>query len=396
MSLSVCCASANPGRAAAALATLRASADEVLVAIDVSGGEQDLAPLLSVADRVFEIELEGFPEPALAWLHEQCSGEWIMRLDDDEVPSATLLGELPELLRARDVVQYWLARRWLFPDRERWLQAWPWFPDFQGRLVRNDPQIFFPGLCHSTIALVRPARYLESALYHAPHLLANRAQREERVRRYLALESSLRVTTTDPHLWSYYLPEHDSRALEAAVAVDPEDRPMIEALLTPAPEPRNSRNSEPPAAPVRRAGREEVRARWAASDLDEGAYRASIRAIDRHRRLIAGEHRPFRVRVRNEGDAWWPGGEDRLPLIRVAYRWLNPQGETTEREGIRTALPQSLAPGESCLLAMNVTAPVQPGPYTLRADLVHEGVRWFECECDPVEMLVSGVGSQRR
>ena len=38
---------------------------------------------------------------------------------------------------------------------------WPWFPDFQGRLLRNDAQLWFPGLCHSSVALTMPARYLD-------------------------------------------------------------------------------------------------------------------------------------------------------------------------------------------------------------------------------------------
>jgi hypothetical protein len=86
-----------------------------VVAVDVSGGEQDLTPLGAIVDRMFEIELDTFPEPAMAWLHAQCSAEWILRVDDDEVLSTGLLEQLPELTRARDVVQYWLARAVALP-----------------------------------------------------------------------------------------------------------------------------------------------------------------------------------------------------------------------------------------------------------------------------------------
>jgi hypothetical protein len=153
MSLSICCATANPDRAAAVLSTLREVADEIVVAVDVSGGEQDLTPLGAVADRLFEIELDMFLETAMTWLHAQCSADWILRVDDDEVLSADLLEQLPELTLARDVVQYWFARRWLYPDAGHWLEEWPWFPDFQGRLVRNDTRLWFPGLCHSSVVL---------------------------------------------------------------------------------------------------------------------------------------------------------------------------------------------------------------------------------------------------
>jgi hypothetical protein len=387
VSLSICCATANPGRAAIVLSTLREVADEIVVAVDVSGGEQDLSPLGVVADpdRLFQIELDTFPESSMAWLHAQCSAEWILRVDDDEVVSAGLIEQLPELTRARDVVQYWLARRWLYPDAGHWLDQWPWFPDFQGRLVRNDIQLWFPGLCHSSVVLTPPARYLDSGIYHLAHLLCSREERERKVERYLEVDRTLRVTGADPYLSSYYLPERHPHARSAAV--DARDRDAIETLLLGPSEPGTRAATAPHAPHVPRA---EVQARWAARDFDDAAYRATIQPIDVHRRLVANEHRPFRVSVRNEGTEWWPGGgEDRRPLIRVAYRWLTPQGITVESEGHRTALPHPLSPGESCLVTMNVTSPPVAGRYMLAPDLVHEHVRWFRCESQPVEILVT-------
>jgi hypothetical protein len=386
MPLSICCATAQPSRAAAVLTPLRAVADEIVVAVDVSGGESDLTPLSAVADRLFQIELGTFPEPAMAWLHAQCSAEWILRIDDDEILSASLLEQLPELSQARDVVQYWLARRWVYPDPSHWLEEWPWFPDFQGRLVRNDAQLWFPGLCHSNVALTPPVRYLDSGLYHLAHLLSSREQRERKVERYLNVDPALRVSGADPYLGTYYLPE---RHPEARIkTVDPGDRDAIESVLMASGghSNRQARTKAPAARPVTRA---EVQARWAERDFDDGGYRASIKAVDVHRRLVAGDHRPFRVCVRNEGTEWWPGGgEDRRPLIRVAYRWLTLEGVAVESEGHRTALPHPLAPGESCVVAMNVTAPPAAGRHLLAPDLVHEHVRWFKCQARPVEMLV--------
>jgi hypothetical protein len=392
MSLSICCATANPRRAAAALRTLRAVADEIVVAVDVSGGERDLTPLGAVADRLFQIELDTFPEPAMAWLHAQCSAEWILRVDDDEVVSASLLERLPELTRARDVVQYWPARRWLYPDAGHWLEEWPWFPDFQGRLVRNDARLWFPGLCHSSVALTPPVRYLDSGIYHLAHLLSTREERERKVERYLEVQPTLRVTGADPYLSSYYLPERHPGARQAVV--DTRDRDAIDTLLAQPGEP----GADPAAATrAQYVPRAEVQARWAARDLEEAAYRATIQPVDVHRQLVAGDHRPFRVSVQNAGTEWWPGGgEDRRPLIRVAYRWLTPQGTVIEPEGVRTALPHPLEPGASCVVAMNVTAPTVAGSYLLAPDLVHEHVRWFQSQAQPVEILVTTPRAVRR
>jgi hypothetical protein len=383
--LSICCLTANPARAAATLAGVRGLADEIVVAVDVSRGEQDLAPLQAVADRLFAIELDAYLEQVMVWLHEQCSADWILRLDDDEVLGRSLLERLPELMRARDVVQYWIARRWLHEDPGHWLDQWPWFPDFQGRLVRNDGQLWFPGLCHSSIALTLPARYLEDGIYHLVHLLSDRRERERKVARYHSIDPALRVTAADAQLSSYYVPEQHTDIRRAAV--DPRDRPLIDAVL------RGSTDLPTPLAPpdAERVSRAETQARWAERDFDESGYRARIEPVDVYRRLLVGDHRPFRVRVRNEGSEWWPGGEDRQPLIRVSYRWLAQDGTPLDGEGHRTVLSQPLAPGEECLVEMNVTAPAGAGRYMLAADLVHEHVRWFQCGSPPIEMVVAAA-----
>jgi hypothetical protein len=374
---------ANPSRAAAVLAGLRQIADEIVVAVDVSGGEQDLSPLSTIADRLLEIELGTFAETAMAWLHAQCSADWILRIDDDEIVDARLLEQLPELMRARDVIQYWLARRWLCPDSRHYLDEWPWFPDFQGRLVRNDAQLWVPGLCHSSVALTLPVRYLDSGLYHLVLLQADCHERERKLERYRSVDETLRVTAADPYLETYYLPERRPDARTAAV--DQRDHAALDSALLWLP----PSSAQPPRTPrARRVARAEVQARWAERTFEDSGYAARIRPFDVHRRLIASDHRPFRVHVDNEGTEWWPGGEDRRPLIRVAYRWLTLDGEVVEAEGHRTPLPHPLAPGESCMVTMNVTPPSSAGRYLFAPDLVHEHVRWFGCESQPVEMIV--------
>jgi hypothetical protein len=392
-------------------------ADEIVVAVDVAGGERDVTPLGGIAERVLEIELgHTFPEPAMAWLHEQCSGEWVLWIDDDELPDGRLIEALPKLTRARDVVQYWFARRWLFPDGASWLEEWPWFPDFQGRLVRNDARLWFPGLCHTSVVPARPGRYLECGLYHFAHLLSGRSEREGKVARYLAVEEALRETSVDGDLADYYVPERRPAIERAQTEIDVRDRAAVVQTLrrlldrtgdhreiatspggeqSPGPvRPRRVPQAVrprrvPQAVRPRRVPQVEMRAHWAARDLRESAYRARIEPVDLYRRLVGGDCRPFRVRVHNDGDERWPGGENRRPLIRVAYRWLTAGGELFEAEGVRTALPRPLAPGESSVVAMSVIAPATPGPYMLVPDLVHEHVRWFGCESQPVEMLVS-------
>src|SRR4029077_7179361 len=103
----------------------------------------------------------------LRWLHSRCQGNWILTLDDDEIPGAELLEALPELARATDVTHYWLLRRWLWPDEASAIAEHPWSTDYQLRLVRNAPLLLtYPSETHRPIEVLGPHRFIRSPLYH--------------------------------------------------------------------------------------------------------------------------------------------------------------------------------------------------------------------------------------
>src|SRR5262249_13385938 len=138
---------------------------EVVIAADSRVPKSDLAAYGAAADRVLRFEFS-YTERHLAWLHAQCSGDWIFRIDGDEVPSPELIKALPGLIMSARALQYWFVRRWLFPDAAHWLNEVPWYPDFQCRLVRNDGTLRFPGIRHSSAEPLLPRRYIEAPLYH--------------------------------------------------------------------------------------------------------------------------------------------------------------------------------------------------------------------------------------
>lgn len=72
--------------------------------------------------------------------------------------------------------------------------------------------------------------------------------------------------------------------------------------------------------------------------------------------------------------AWNAGGPN---PVRLAYHWLDANGNVAVWDGQRTILPADVAPGSSVTLTAIVTAPPTRGTYTLRFDLVKEGVTWF-------------------
>ncbi len=141
MTLSVCCLTDAPGsRIQALLEPLREVADEIVIAADQRTDPVDVEIYEAVADRVLRVEFE-ILESHLAWLHAQCSGDWILRLDGDEQVSPELVAVLPELIAAPEIRQYWLPRRWVDPSGRGWLDELPWSPDYHNRLVRNDSSL---------------------------------------------------------------------------------------------------------------------------------------------------------------------------------------------------------------------------------------------------------------
>ena len=62
-------------------------ADEIVIGVDRSSTDSTEDICARYADKLFRLEPIGTSERALAWLNDQCSGDWILRLDDDELPS---------------------------------------------------------------------------------------------------------------------------------------------------------------------------------------------------------------------------------------------------------------------------------------------------------------------
>ena len=142
-------------------------------------------------------------------------------LDGDEVPSAELLGALPQLVADESVAQIRLGRRWCFPDARHWLAERPWWPDYQVRLVRPGSNLDFDLRVHGGARRDLPARYADESIYHLACLLSTFAERRRRVRRYEAERPGLVAVGGGPMNDTLYVPEHF--ATLRPMAVPPED-----------------------------------------------------------------------------------------------------------------------------------------------------------------------------
>jgi hypothetical protein len=377
VALSVCSLAGAPGpRLRALLEPFREVADEVVVAADASLGEETLAEYGSVADRLLRMEVVN-SERHLAWLHAQCKGDWIFRIDADEVASGALVGALKGLTRNNNIRQYWFPRRWLFGGAKNWLNEPPWWPDYQLRLYRNDCFLRFSGFQHSTATSQPPDMYTELPLYHLDLVVNSYESRELKAARYDALRPGLQAPGGGAMNERYYLPE-----LAPAVRsepVPPGDLPELERVLGAKPRRRRRflRRSVR-ALPVVTAAES---ARWLdLQPFDRAIHQGKIEPIESSIRMWAGERRVVHFRVTNTGNGVWPWyNPDLHPghQVRLSYHWRDAEGGLYEEDGERTWLPCRLGSGESTVVPLMVAAPADEGNFILEVDLVQE--HWFGC-----------------
>jgi hypothetical protein len=82
-----------------------------------------------------------------------------------------------------------------------------------------------------------------------------------------------------------------------------------------------------------------------------------------------------RLALENAGTASWPQAGPRR--VCLSYHWLDELGNPIVWDGLWTALPREVAPGERLEALLDVRGPIPPGGYRLAFDLVAEERYWF-------------------
>ena len=95
-----------------------------------------------------------------------------------------------------------------------------------------------------------------------------------------------------------------------------------------------------------------------------------------------GSETRLRVTVENRGrEAWSDAAGDRL-----AYHWVDADGEMVDYEGARTHLPKVVAPGEQITLEAELQRPKQAGAHRLVWEMVREHERWYgHAQVEPLD-----------
>jgi hypothetical protein len=83
--------------------------------------------------------------------------------------------------------------------------------------------------------------------------------------------------------------------------------------------------------------------------------------------------------------------------VRVSYHWIDSTGAAVIWDGLRTQLPADLPINASIDLPVSVSTPSAPGRYTLRFDMVRDGVTWFSATgvptADVLVLVTIGLGA---
>jgi len=361
----------------------RPAVNEIVVAVDSRVPEDELGQLESLVDRLWRYEYADPPERVIAWLATQCSCEWLLRLDHDEVPSRGLLDALPRLVENDTLTHYWLLRRWPYPTAETYLDEPPWSPNRELRLLRNDPRfVRFPGKLHVTAQADGPGGWIDVAFYHFDLLVNDEAARRAKAERWERLLPGMRLNGRALNE-GFYLPEH--RVSCALAAVPDDDRDVLDGIVSGI----DSEQAKPQRA-VPLADRAAIDAAWPDRSFSADDYRGSIRLLGPAEPIVARERKLLEAWVQNGGGELWPWGRHGLPPIRLSYHWLSPAGETVVWNGVQTPMPHDVAPGDELVMPFTVEAPSPPGNYVLQLELVHEHRRWFG-EAEPVPVRVSAA-----
>jgi SAM-dependent methyltransferase len=115
--------------------------------------------------------------------------------------------------------------------------------------------------------------------------------------------------------------------------------------------------------------------------LPEGAHRAEIEKGAVPDTMKAGTVVPVQVSVTNRSKIAWT--QDLTFVRTVGNQWLGTDGSMVLNDDGRVRLPGTVAPGQNCVVTLDVTAPAAPGRYLLDFDVVEENVTWFKEKGSP-------------
>jgi glycosyltransferase involved in cell wall biosynthesis len=137
--------------------------DEIVVVVDTRTTDRSMSIATDAGARVFMRAWEG-ESHQINFAFDQCSSDWILCLDADEIVTNELRDEMSSVIRLSESADgYYLPRRniWL----GRWIRGGGWYPDYTLRLFRRG-QGRSGYVAHKRIEVAGSTAVLRSHLIH--------------------------------------------------------------------------------------------------------------------------------------------------------------------------------------------------------------------------------------
>jgi glycosyltransferase involved in cell wall biosynthesis len=167
--------------------------DEIVIVIDEQNGTDEVKDYVEEFSREFDLEnIKIFYHPLNKdfathknFINFNCSGDYIMQLDADELPDSFLISHIHEILELNEVDAIWIPRinlvngisnlhinKWGWTiNQDGWIN-WP--NDAQLRVYINKPEIIWKGKVHERITGYKTVAHLpnqkEFALWHVKNI----------------------------------------------------------------------------------------------------------------------------------------------------------------------------------------------------------------------------------
>jgi hypothetical protein len=127
-------------------------------------------------------------------LNNMCTGDYIFNLDADELPSIELMSNIHELIKLNSEAKLYAVPRVNTVEgiTEDYVKRWGWnvdnqnrinWPDYQSRIYKNDPDIYWKGKVHERINIWQdswplPIDTEDWAIYHPKHIDRQKKQND--------------------------------------------------------------------------------------------------------------------------------------------------------------------------------------------------------------------------
>ena len=167
------------------LLTHKRNEDEIVILMDSNGTEEVWSYLLKIESKLGVLNTIPFNKDFSKFknhLNLLCSGDYIFNIDADELPSETLINNVHELIEMNPEVKAFALPRVNTVEglTQEHIQKWGWrvddenrvnYPDYQVRIYKNIPEIYWEGKVHETLNIKKEVVSLpygteDWALYH--------------------------------------------------------------------------------------------------------------------------------------------------------------------------------------------------------------------------------------